>query len=69
MESLTGKRGRFLKKYRVTNAREVAQLTEPLKQKVQAKAQRSRKYGKRKTQYGQNKMFKEDTKKCHKTWA
>ena len=53
----------------MTNAREVAQLTEQLKQKVQAKAQRSRKYEKRKTQYGQNKMFKEDTKKYYKTWA
>ena len=39
MDSLTGKRGRFFKKYRVTNARKVAQLTETLKQKVEAKAQ------------------------------
>ena len=63
MESLTGKRGRFLKKYRVTNAREFAHLTETLKQKVQAKAQRIRRYEKRKTQYSQNKIFKEDIKK------
>jgi len=62
MESLTGKRGRFLKKYRVTNAREVAQMTETLKQKVQAKAQRIRRYEYRDTQYNQNKMFKGDTK-------
>jgi len=47
----------------VTNATEVAQLTETLKQKVQAKAQRIKRYGKRETQYSQNKMFKEDTKK------
>jgi hypothetical protein len=46
----------------VTNAREVAQLTETLKQKVQAKAQRIRRYEKRETQYIENKMFKEDTK-------
>jgi len=46
----------------VTNAREVAQLTETLKQKVQAKAQRIRRHEKRETQYSQNKMFKEDTK-------
>ena len=32
----------IFKKYRVTNAREVAQLTETLKQKVQARAQRIR---------------------------
>ena len=38
MESLTGKRERFFKNT-VANAREAAQLTETLKQKVQAKAQ------------------------------
>jgi hypothetical protein len=31
MESLIGKRGRFFKKYSVTNAREFGQLTEKLK--------------------------------------
>ena len=61
MESLTGKR-KIFEKYRVTNAKEVAQLTETLKQKVQAKAQRIRRCEKRETQYSQNKMFKEDTK-------
>jgi len=40
----------------MTNTREVAQLTETLKQKVQAKAQ-IRRYEKRETQYSQNKMF------------
>ena len=44
----------------MTNVREVARLTETLKQKVQAKAQRIRRYEKRETQ---NNMFKEDTKK------
>jgi len=61
MESLTGKRGRFFRNI-VTNAKEVAQLTETLKQKLQAKAQRIRRYEKRETHYSQNKMFKEDTK-------
>jgi len=65
MESLTGKRGRFLKNI-VTNVREVAQLTETLKQKVQAKPQRIRRYEKRETQYSQNKMFKEDTKRFYR---
>ena len=46
----------------MTNAREVAQLIETLKQKVQAKAQRIRRYEKRETQYSQKKMFKEDSK-------
>ena len=50
----------------MTNVREVAQLTETLKQKVQAKAQRIRWYEKRETQYSQNKMFKEDTKKFYR---
>jgi hypothetical protein len=46
MDSLIGKRGRFLKKYSVISAREVGQLTETLKQKAQAKAQRIRRYKK-----------------------
>ena len=50
----------------MTNAREVAQLTETLKQKVQAKAQRIRRYEKRGTQYSQNKLFKEDTKRFYR---
>jgi len=51
---LNRKKGKIFQKYRVTNAREVAQLTETLKQKVQAKAQRIRRYEKRETQYSQN---------------
>ena len=41
-------------------------LTETLTQKMQAKAQRIRRYEKRETQYSQNKMFKEDTKKFYR---
>ena len=63
---LNRKKRKIFKKYRVTNAREVAQLTKTLKQKVQAKAQRMRRYQKRETQYSQNKMFKEDTKKSYR---
>jgi len=37
-----------------------------LKQEVQAKAQRIRRYEKRETQYSQNKMFKEGTKKFYR---
>jgi hypothetical protein len=46
----------------VTNAGEVAQLIETIKQKVHTKAQRIRRYEKGGAQYIQNKMFKEDTK-------
>ena len=53
---LNRKKRKIFQKYRVTNAREVAQLTETLKQKVQAKAQRIRRYQKRETQYSQNNM-------------
>jgi len=50
----------------VTNAREVGQLTETLKQKMQTKAQRIRRYEKRETHYSKNKKFKEDTKKFYR---
>jgi hypothetical protein len=58
---LNRKKRKIKKKCEVTNAREIAQLIETLKQKVQAKAQRIRRYENRETQYIQNKMFKEDT--------
>jgi hypothetical protein len=67
-DNSNGKR-KIFQKYKVTNARKVARLTETLKQKVQAKAQRIRRYEKRETQYIQNKMFKKDTKKFTETWA
>ena len=41
-------------------------MTETLKQKVQAKAQRIRRYEKRETEYSHNKMFKEETKNFYK---
>jgi hypothetical protein len=59
---LNRKKRKIFKKYGATKAREVAQLTETLKQKAQAKAQRVREYEKRQTQYSQNKISKEDTK-------
>jgi ribosome-binding protein aMBF1 (putative translation factor) len=65
-EKLNRKKRKIFPKYSVTNAREFGQLTETLKQKVQAKAQRIRRHEKRETQYSQNKMFKEDTKKFYR---
>jgi hypothetical protein len=41
---LNRKKREIFQKYGVTNAREFAQLTETVKQKVQAKAQRIRRY-------------------------
>jgi len=40
MENLIEKKRKIFQKYSVTNAREVGQVTETLKQEVQAKAQR-----------------------------
>jgi hypothetical protein len=56
------KKRKIFQNYKVTNAIEIAQLIEELKQKVQAKAQRMRRYEKRNNQFIQNKMFKEDKK-------
>jgi len=53
----------------VTNAREVAQFTEILKQKVQVKAQKIRRYEKRENQCSQNKMFQEVTKNFTENWT
>jgi len=63
---LDRKKRKIFQKYRVTNVREVAQLTETLKEKVQAKAQIIRRYEKRDTQYSQNKVFKENTNKFYR---
>jgi uncharacterized membrane protein len=60
---LNRKKRKIFQKYEVANAREEAQLTETLKQKVRAKAQRIRRYEKRETRNTQSKMFTEDTKK------
>jgi hypothetical protein len=45
--NLNSKKRKSFEKYKVTNAREVAQPKETFKQKVQAKAQRIRRYKKR----------------------
>ena len=63
---LNRKKRKILKNYRVTNAREFAQLTETIKQKVQAKAQRIRRHEKRETQCIRNKRFKENTKELYR---
>ena len=47
----------------MTNDGEFAQFAETLKQKFQENSQTIRRYEKSETQYSQNKIFKEDTKK------
>jgi hypoxanthine-guanine phosphoribosyltransferase len=53
----------------VTNARELAQLTETLKQKVQAKYQRIQRYGKGKTSKIRIRCLKKILKIFTETWA
>jgi len=65
---LNRKKRKIFKKNRVTNVREVAQLTETLKQKFQAKPQRIRRYDKGKPSIVRIRCLKE-TKKIKETWA
>jgi hypothetical protein len=53
----------------VINAREFEQLTETLKEKVQAEAQRFGRYEERETKRIENKMLKEDTKKFYRNYG
>jgi hypothetical protein len=64
-DKLNIKNRKIFQKYKITNAKEIAELIKKLKQKIQAKAQTIRRYEKRKNQYIQSKMFKEDTKQFY----
>jgi len=55
--------------YRVTNAREVKQLTETMKQKVQAKAQKIRRYEKRKPSLVKIRCLRKTQNTTIETWA
>jgi hypothetical protein len=66
---LNRKKRKIFQKYRVTNTRELAQLTETLKQQVQAKPHRIRRNEKSEKQYYHNKMFKKNTKNFRETWT
>jgi len=68
MENLTEKRERLIK-YIVTNPREVAQLTEILKQKVQAKAQKIRRHEKKEPSLSKIRCLKMTPKYFTETWA
>jgi hypothetical protein len=64
---LNRNKGRVLQKYKVTNARETAQLVETLKQKVQANAQRIRRYEKRKPNLSETKCLRKTSKNFTET--
>ena len=53
----------ILKKHKITADRQLIACKEDVKQALQAKAQRLRRYTKRSEQYKQNKMFREDSKR------
>jgi len=65
---LNRKKRKIFKKYRVKNAREVAQLRETLKQNVQTKAQRIRRYKKGKPSIVRIRCSKKTLKKFIESW-
>lgn len=52
-------------KYNIKSPRDYEQITEKLKQLIAAKTQRIKRYSKRSTQFQQNKLFQENTKKFY----
>ena len=66
---LKKKNRKIFKKYKVTNAREVAQLTETLKQKVQAKPKIIRRYKKGKPSIDRIRCLKKSLKNFTETWS
>ena len=56
----------ILKKHKITADEQLIACKEDLKQAVQAKAQRIRRYTKRSEWYKQNKMFREDSKRFYR---
>ena len=56
----------ILKKHKITPDEQLMACKEDLKQALQAKAQRLRRYTKRSEQYKQNKMFGEDSKRFYR---
>jgi hypothetical protein len=55
------KKRRMFQKYKAANTKDAVEAREKLQQKIQAKAQRIRRYEERKNLYIQNRMLKEDT--------
>ena len=60
------KRKQMLKRYNIRNPTDLTTAKEVLKQQIQAKAQRIRRFEKRAKFFRQNKIFKQDAKKIHR---
>ena len=62
-QKISKKKQRIKKKYKITTNQELQAARESLKMRIQAKAQRIRRYVKRSKQFSQNKMFANNRKK------
>ena len=62
----TRKARKFIRKYKITNAIDIPSIKEKLKQTMQSKAQRERRFDKPNKFYRQNKIFQTDTKKFYR---
>ena len=65
-EIRSGKARKVIRKYRIESNDKIPAIKEELKQRVQVKAQRVRRYVKRNKFYRQNKIFETDTKKFYR---
>ena len=62
----TRKARNVIRKYKITNVIDIPSIKEELKQKIQVKAQRERRFDKRNKFYRQNKIFQTDAKKFYR---
>ena len=62
----SGKARKVLRKYNIKDREQIAVIKEELKQKLQVKAQRLRRFNKRTKFYRQNKIFETDAKKFYR---
>ena len=64
-DSKTRKARNVIRKYKITNVIDIPSIKEKLKQKIQVKAQKERRFDKRNKFYRQNKIFQTDAKKLY----
>ena len=62
----TRKARNVIRKYKITNVIDIPSIKEALKQKIEVKAQRERRFDKRTKFYRQNKIFQTDAKKFYR---
>ena len=62
----TRKARKVIRKYKITNVIDIPNIKEELKQKIQVKVRRERRFDKRNKFYRQNKIFPTDAKKFYR---